>query len=105
MRAAVINLLIQGQLLRIGPNKNIRNLNGRTPELRDRLEQSTPARSLYKLIPFLRPPANRRINLKRSGIMKLRNLALALAFCMPLVSNSYARQIPKGESDPEAMIT
>ena len=37
--------------------------------------------------------------------MKLRDIALALALCVPLVSTSYARQIPKGESDPEAMIT
>ena len=31
MRAAVIKLLIQGQLLRVGPNRNIKNLNGRVP--------------------------------------------------------------------------
>jgi hypothetical protein len=31
--------------------------------------------------------------------MKLRNIALALALCVPLVSTSYAQQIPKSRQE------
>src|SRR5262249_25475970 len=34
-------------------------------------------------------------NSTRSGIMKPRSVALALGFCVSLLSNSYAQQIPK----------
>src|SRR5215831_16651698 len=62
---------------------------------RDRLEQSAPERSLYKLILFLRPQIVES-GCGGSGIMKPRSIAIALAFCVslvstPLVSASYAQ--------------
>src|SRR5215469_11609983 len=35
----------------------------------------------------------------RTGIMKLRSIAIALAFCVSLLSTSYAQQIPKARQE------